>query len=108
MLRTTLGGITLFTRTHLGAMNEASNLFEEWGGEDDELCKRVSYIHPRSLFVRFDEGQFYEENRHRHLRDKYNDKFKTLARSSRQSMMEDGLRQIQYTLLEKKDLVYFV
>ncbi|VUZ48625.1 unnamed protein product, partial [Hymenolepis diminuta] len=108
MFRTTLGGVTLFTQTHLEAMNGASNSFEGWGGEDDDLRKRVSYIHQRPILVRFDEGQFYEENGDSHFRDKSDARYEMLARSNRQSMMEDGLRQVQYTLVERKNFTNFI
>ncbi|KAM3182354.1 hypothetical protein ACTXT7_012550 [Hymenolepis weldensis] len=108
MFRTTLGGVTLFTQTHLKAMNGASNSFEGWGGEDDDLRKRVSYIHQRPILVRFDEGQFYEENGDSHFRDKFDARYKMLAKSNRQSMIEDGLRQVQYTLVERKDFLNFI
>ncbi|KAM7534798.1 hypothetical protein Aperf_G00000114123 [Anoplocephala perfoliata] len=108
MYRNTLGGITLFSRAHLEAMNGASNSFKGWGGEDDDLKKRVLYIHQRPLFVRFDEGQFYEEDGDTHPRDKNEDRYKVLARSSPQSMREDGFQQVQYTLIRRIDFENFI
>ncbi|CDS41587.1 Metazoa galactosyltransferase [Echinococcus multilocularis] len=108
MYRNTLGGITLFTRAHLEAMNGASNSFEGWGGEDDDLYKRVLYIHHRPQRARFDEGQFYEENGDSHVRDKSLDRYRTLAKSSPQQMLQDGLRQTQYTLIRRRDYSSFV
>ncbi|KAM7534195.1 hypothetical protein Aperf_G00000114130 [Anoplocephala perfoliata] len=108
MYQYSLGGITLFSRAHLEAMNGASNSFKGWGGEDDDLKKRVLYIHQRPLFVRFDEGQFYEEDGDTHPRDKNEDRYKVLARSSPQSMREDGFQQVQYTLIRRIDFENFV
>lgn len=108
MYRNTLGGITLFRRDHLEAMNGASNSFEGWGGEDDDLYKRVLYVHHRPQIARFDEGQFYEENGDSHVRDKSPERHKVLANSSPQQMLRDGLRQVQYQLIQRKDYSSFV
>ena len=108
MYRNTLGGVTLFSRDHIEAMNGASNLFEGWGGEDDDLYKRVGYIHQRPQRARFDEGQFYEENGANHHRDKSAQRFDVLSKSSPQQMLLDGLRQVEYKLLERRDYSNFV
>ncbi|VDK46972.1 unnamed protein product [Taenia asiatica] len=108
MYRNTLGGITLFRREHLEAMNGASNLFEGWGGEDDDLYKRVHYIHHRPQIARFDEGQFYEENGDSHVRNKALERYETLAKSSPQQMLHDGLRQVQYQVIQREDYSSFV
>ncbi|KAL5102900.1 Beta-14-galactosyltransferase 4 [Taenia crassiceps] len=108
MHRGCLGGITLFRREHLEAMNGASNSFEGWGGEDDDLYKRVRYIHHRPQRARFDEGQFYEENGDSHVRDKSSERYRILAKSSPQQMLRDGLQQVKYQLIRRKDYSSFV
>ena len=108
MYRNTLGGVTLFTRDHIEAMNGASNLFEGWGGEDDDLYKRVGYIHQRPQRARFDEGQFYEEDGDNHVRDKSPDRYLILAKSSPEHMRLNGIRQVKYKLLKRIDFSNFV
>ncbi len=102
-----LGGVTLFNRAHLEAMNGASNDFEGWGGEDDDLYARVRYAHYWPLLARFDVGQFYEEDGANHVRDKSPVRFDQLAKSSPAYMKANGLRQTRYRLLHRTDFETF-
>ncbi|KAM3185620.1 hypothetical protein ACTXT7_005992 [Hymenolepis weldensis] len=95
---TFLGGVTMFSMDQMDRINGASNSFEGWGGEDDDLWKRVQVVGMEVLRPDKNKGQFYEGNFH-HSRDKNPNRLKLLNRLNQKSLMlSDGLRQVNYTL----------
>ncbi|VDD75892.1 unnamed protein product [Mesocestoides corti] len=108
MYDTLLGGVTLFRRPHIEAMNGASNSFEGWGGEDDDLYNRVRFIHFQPRRVPYADGLFYEEDGDSHVRHKSPRRFEILAESSPQRMELDGLRQVTYSLNRRRDYKNFI
>ena len=108
MYPTFLGGVTMFTREQLEKMNGASNSFVGWGGEDDDMWRRIHMAKMKVELAPFDKGKFYESN-HKHERNLNPERFKLLSRKNQDKiMLEDGLRQVWYTLIERRDYKTFV
>nr|CDS32784.1 beta 14 galactosyltransferase 4 [Hymenolepis microstoma] len=105
---TFLGGIVMFTREQLEKMNGASNSFLNWGGEDDDLWNRANLAKMTVYRPKPEEGIFYEFGIN-HKRVVNPDRFKLLATGNNyQRMMEDGLKQANYKLVERVDYNTFV
>ncbi|KAM7539068.1 hypothetical protein Aperf_G00000054269 [Anoplocephala perfoliata] len=103
-----LGGVTMFSMEQLEKINGASNSFEGWGGEDDDLRKRIHIAGMKIVIPPIEKGQFYEGN-FQHPRDRNPDRMKLLSRKNQESiMLVDGLLQVNYTLLARIDFKTFV
>lgn len=100
--------MTLFTREQLEKINGASNEFYGWGGEDDDLWNRVQAAGMTVVRAPISQAQFYEAN-YNHERIDIENNRKLLRRVHiRQQMHENGLKQVQYTLLKRIDYSSFV
>ena len=98
----------MFTREQLEKMNGASNSFVGWGGEDDDMWRRIHMAKMKVKLAPFDKGKFYESNS-KHGRNLNHERFKLLSRTNQEKiMLEDGLRQVRYTLAERRDYKTFV
>ena len=103
-----LGGVTMFSREQLEKMNGASNSFVGWGGEDDDMWNRVGMAKMKVELAPLQKGKFYETN-YGHERQVNPERRKLLRRENQDKiMLEDGLRQVQYSLLERKDYKTFI
>ncbi|VDO03707.1 unnamed protein product [Rodentolepis nana] len=105
---TFIGGIVMFTREQLEKMNGASNSFLNWGGEDDDLWNRVRIANMTLYRPKHEEGVYYEfDNDHKRIMNP--DRYDLLTnRNNYKSMMDDGLRQANYKLVERVDYNNFV
>lgn len=97
-----LGGVTFFTRAQINATNGASNEFEGWGGEDDDLFQRIVDAKMPPHRASLKEGRFYEEEGADHYRNVNPDRFKLLARVTRINTPTDGFRQVKYRIIERE------
>ncbi len=98
----------MFSRDQWMRINGASNMFLGWGGEDDDLWKRIHAANMSVVNVAFQRGQFYEEEG-RHARSPNPDRWKILRRpNTTQVMQTDGLKQVNYTRLKRKDFTSFI
>ncbi|KAM7541713.1 hypothetical protein Aperf_G00000005242 [Anoplocephala perfoliata] len=103
-----LGGVTMFTRDQLEQMNGASNSYLDWGGEDDDMWNRAMMAKLEVFRPPYKKGRFIEFNFH-HKRVKNPLRFKILrATNHKHIMMRDGLRQVEYKVLQRRDYKTFV
>nr|CDS31998.2 UDP Gal:betaGlcNAc beta 14 [Hymenolepis microstoma] len=105
---TYLGGVTMFSMDQLERINGASNSFEGWGGEDDDLWRRTQMAGMKVVKPDKNKGQFFEIN-YEHARDKNPRRWALLNRENQESIMwSDGLRQVNYTLRSRVNYNTFV
>ncbi|KAH8868094.1 Beta-1,4-N-acetylgalactosaminyltransferase bre-4 [Schistosoma japonicum] len=106
------GGVVTFTRKQFQKINGFSNLYEGWGGEDDDLFMRVEQSGYKLNRSSLEIGRYYaiqheidnlnEINPHRHkLLETAEKRFKT-----------DGLNSVKYKVTQSKSmyggLVYWI
>ncbi|KAL7056285.1 hypothetical protein AAHC03_020601 [Spirometra sp. Aus1] len=103
-----LGGVTAFRWEHLEAINGASNTFYGWGGEDDDLFKRLQLTRQPIDRASAEQGVFFEFNR-RHPR-KLNQGRTQLLEDDKViwRMRNDGIAQTAYRLVKREDYSHFV
>ncbi|BHF79296.1 hypothetical protein SprV_0602241600 [Sparganum proliferum] len=103
-----LGGVTAFRWEHLEAIDGASNIFYGWGGEDDDLFKRLQLKSQPIDRASAAQGVFFEFNR-RHPR-KLNQDRKQLLEPDKViwRMRNDGLAETSYRLVKREDYSHFV
>ncbi|VDD75755.1 unnamed protein product [Mesocestoides corti] len=103
-----LGGVTMFSREQLERMNGASNSFEGWGGEDDDMSMRVRMSKMSAVLAPVSVGEFYEASLE-HTRNLNPQRMNLLTRPDQfKIMLTDGLRQTNYTCLQRIDYKSFV
>ncbi|XP_065656640.1 beta-1,4-N-acetylgalactosaminyltransferase bre-4 [Hydra vulgaris] len=107
---TIFGGVAAFTKEHFVSINGMSNLFWGWGGEDDDLYRRIvtmgykltrpSLLTGRYTMVKFNHFQSSQADPNR----------MNLLKNSDERMTVDGLNTLKYTLKEvdQQPLVTFV
>ncbi|CAH8642192.1 unnamed protein product [Heterobilharzia americana] len=87
------GGVVAFTREQFRKVNGFSNLYEGWGGEDDDLLIRVEKSGYKISRVRAEIGRYYSLS---HEVDKFNEmnpnRFDLLKNAS-QRLESDGLNR---------------
>ncbi|VDO00124.1 unnamed protein product [Rodentolepis nana] len=103
-----LGGVTMFSMDQLERINGASNSFVGWGGEDDDLWRRVKMAGLEVVEADKNKGHFYEGN-YWHSRELNPNRLALLKRENQESIMRnDGLRQVNYTLISRVNYKTFV
>lgn len=107
---TYVGGVISFTHLQFKAINGFSNMYFGWGGEDDDLRKRISHAGYELHRVPFEIGR-YDALFHAH--DKKNpvnpDRYDLLKAPERR-MNTEGLNSLHYKLLtiEKRPLYTWI
>ncbi|CAH8642160.1 unnamed protein product [Heterobilharzia americana] len=98
------GGVVAFTREQFRKVNGFSNLYEGWGGEDDDLLIRVEKSGYKISRVRAEIGRYYSLS---HEVDKFNEmnpnRFDLLKNAS-QRLESDGLNRVKYTVVNSKSV----
>ncbi|BHF79348.1 hypothetical protein SprV_0702246800 [Sparganum proliferum] len=111
-LRATLssadGAATAFRWEHLETLNGASNIFYGWGGEDDDMLRRLRLKHLPIDRAPDAKGVFFEFNRN-HSRERIAGRGQLIEFDKVMwRMQHDGIAQISYRLLKRKHYEYFV
>ena len=102
LLYTTLfGGAGSFTREHFEDINGFSNVFWGWGGEDDDLYKRITRKGYKLTRPSMEIGR-YTMLTHLKSEDKDPERFDKL-RTSEQRMADDGINSLKYNLLKVEE-----
>ncbi|KAM7541837.1 hypothetical protein Aperf_G00000003285 [Anoplocephala perfoliata] len=103
-----LGGVTMFTREHLELMNGASNSYIGWGGEDDDMWNRALMAKLRVFRPPYEKGRFIEFNYYHRRAINPLHQQNIHARNHTDIMLQDGLRQVEYKVLERVNYKTFV
>ncbi|CAH8672406.1 unnamed protein product [Schistosoma bovis] len=98
------GGVVTFTRDQYLKINGFSNLYEGWGGEDDDLLLRVEQSGYNLSRINLLIGRYYAMS---HKTDELNeenpDRFKLLNTSERR-FKSDGLNSLKYNVTQSKSM----
>lgn len=94
------GGIVSFSHTDFYKINGFSNNFWGWGGEDDELFKRVRYVFkmPNGIANKTCRTRSLDHENSRRITSDYNNNNKLLSAWSPQYMNKDGLSSLTYNV----------
>ena len=96
------GGVSVLSETHFRLVNGFSNLYYGWGGEDDDMFRRIS---AKGLNVTRYQPQYARYRMISHTRDKDNEdnpfRF-SLLETAEDRMDLDGLSSLNYTVLAVK------
>jgi len=110
LYETLFGGVSAFLTEHFKKINGFSNLFFGWGGEDDDLYKRIIAKGYKLSRPSMEHGRYkmLKEN-HFQSSDKNPNRVKLLE-SSVERMPTDGLSSLKYELsaIDELPLVTFV
>ncbi|KAL7056284.1 hypothetical protein AAHC03_020600 [Spirometra sp. Aus1] len=103
-----LGAATAFRWEHLETINGASNIFYGWGGEDDDMLRRLRLKHLPIDRASDAEGVFFEFNRN-HSRERAAGRGQLIELDKVMwRMQNDGIAQISYRLVNRMHYEYFV
>ncbi|KAL7056450.1 hypothetical protein AAHC03_020595 [Spirometra sp. Aus1] len=103
-----LGAATAFRWEHLEIINGASNIFYGWGGEDDDMLRRLRLKQLPIDRASDAEGVFFEFNRN-HSRERAAGRGQLIELDKVMwRMQHDGIAQITYRLVNRKHYEYFV
>jgi len=107
---TIFGGVGAFTRKHFEEINGMSNLFWGWGGEDDDLYKRITSVGLKLTRPSMLLGRYTMIKRHHFQSSKADPNRMNLLRNSKERMSVDGLNTLKYHLKEvlEDELVTYV
>ncbi|CAH8567349.1 unnamed protein product [Schistosoma turkestanicum] len=98
------GGVVTFTRDQYFKINGFSNVFEGWGGEDDDLLVRVEQSGYNLARIDVQIGRYYALG---HSEDKLNernpDRFQ-LLKTSGSRFKSDGLNSLKYNVNQSKSM----
>ncbi|CAH8666575.1 unnamed protein product [Schistosoma margrebowiei] len=98
------GGVVTFTRDQYFKINGFSNLYEGWGGEDDDLLLRVEQSGYNLSRINLLIGRYYAMS---HKTDELNEinpnRFKLLETSERR-FKSDGLNSLKYNVTQSKSM----
>ncbi|CAH8872897.1 unnamed protein product [Trichobilharzia szidati] len=104
LYRDFFGGVVGFTRQQFLEINGFSNLYEGWGGEDDDLLTRVSQTKNGVFRIGPDIGRYYTLS---HATDKLNevnpDRF-TLLKHASTRIKSDGLNTLNYSVISSQTM----
>lgn len=115
---TFLGGITAFSKNHLIKIDGFPNIFWGWGGEDDEVYRRLKYKKIGIKKLPYIEGGFIDQE-NMNLEEKLdflrkNTKLKCTVKKELLNILNKnrkkclkwwGLRNVNYTILDE-DILY--
>lgn len=97
---TIFGGVGAFTKKHFEEINGMSNLFWGWGGEDDDLYKRISSVGLKLTRPSMLLGRYTMIRRAHFQSSKADPNRMNLLRNSDDRMTVDGLNTLKYDLKE--------
>nr|CAH8872548.1 unnamed protein product [Trichobilharzia regenti]CAH8872550.1 unnamed protein product [Trichobilharzia regenti]CAH8872552.1 unnamed protein product [Trichobilharzia regenti] len=104
LYRDFFGGVVAFTREQFLEINGFSNLYEGWGGEDDDLLTRVSQSKYGVFRISTDIGRYYTLS---HATDKLNevnpDRYALLKNASARIKI-DGLNTLDYSVISSQTM----
>ncbi|XP_052810590.1 uncharacterized protein LOC128238574 isoform X1 [Mya arenaria] len=93
------GGVTALSREHFRLVNGFSNLYFGWGGEDDDMYRRVLLA---GLTVTRYTPSVARYKMLVHAKDKENDDRFNILKSVRARRLVDGLSSLKYRVLERE------
>merc|ERR1712072_435839 len=104
------GGVGAFLREHFENVNGMSNLFWGWGGEDDDLYKRIVKKGYKLTRPSIKVGRYTMIKVKHHRSHGANPNRMNLLRDSQSRMVKDGLNGLKYRLekIVEEPLVTFV
>ncbi|CAL8106903.1 unnamed protein product [Calicophoron daubneyi] len=94
-----LGGVTALKRREILRVNGYSNIFTGWGGEDDDFRERMRLRHIRVMENPNNLGRYYVLDHDSDQKCNTNRRAYLGTKDVARRMREDGLRQVQYTLV---------
>lgn len=97
--RTYFGGVCAFKKEHFEAINGFSNLYFDWGGEDDDLHERIKYSHLRVTHLSPENGRYKMLG---HEQAKQNPDKILLFKSMKQRQHSDGLNSLKYNVIHQQ------
>lgn len=97
------GGVTGFTKEHYIKINGFSNMYFGWGGEDDDLRRRVIKSGLKVSRYPLEIGRYFMA---KHKKDKPNPQRFNLLRNSNKRIGDDGITTLKYDVksIEKNTL----
>ncbi|XP_038142694.1 beta-1,4-galactosyltransferase 1-like isoform X2 [Cyprinodon tularosa] len=107
---TYFGGVSSLSKQQFLKINGCPNTYWGWGGEDDDIYRRVVY---RGMSISRPDGVTGKYKMVRHQRDKHNEpnpKNPDKLAKTKQTMDKDGLNSLSYTVKEilKRQLFTFI
>ena len=109
-LNKSFGGVSMMEIGFFRKVNGFSNLYFGWGGEDDDLRKRIQAYDQRNVLeLRSKHNEINwvmigQETNKTAEKNEVNNKRYELLETAEQRMYEDGLKNLQYEIVEKKPL----
>ncbi|GFR87206.1 beta-1,4-galactosyltransferase 1 [Elysia marginata] len=91
-----VGGVLMFRTEHFQQVNGYSNMYWGWGGEDDDMYRRIRH---QRLRVHRPPSNVARYKMVKHDKRKYADTRRELMRTAARRSKTDGLNNIQYDLL---------
>ncbi|XP_014837154.1 beta-1,4-galactosyltransferase 1-like [Poecilia latipinna] len=105
--KTYFGGVSSLSKQQFSKINGCPNTYWGWGGEDDDIYRRVIY---HGMSISRPDGVTGKYRMIRHQRDKHNEpnpKNPGKLSRTRETMDKDGLNSLSYTVKEiSKDLLF--
>ncbi|XP_047205438.1 beta-1,4-galactosyltransferase 1-like [Girardinichthys multiradiatus] len=105
--QTYFGGVSSMSKQQFLKINGCPNTYWGWGGEDDDIYRRIIY---RGMSISRPDGMTGKYKMVRHERDKHNEpnpKNPDKLHKTKETMDKDGLNSLNYTVKEiVKDILF--
>eukprot|EP00092_Neocalanus_flemingeri_P070776 GFUD01086903.1.p1 GENE.GFUD01086903.1~~GFUD01086903.1.p1 ORF type:complete len:493 (+),score=97.72 GFUD01086903.1:144-1622(+) len=93
------GGVSALSKEHFKLVNGFSNQFWGWGGEDDDMSKRIHYHKLRITRYKPEVARY---TMLKHKQEKVNKERARVLRTSHRRYKTDGLNSLKYQVLAKE------
>ena len=97
------GGAGSFTREHFEDINGFSNVYWGWGGEDDDLYRRIRKQGYKLTRPSMDIGRYTTLKEYHFRSDGKNPERRQKLRTSKERMAHDGINSLKYNLLNVEE-----
>ena len=97
--KTIFGGVAAISTGHFKQLNGFSNLFWGWGGEDDDMSRRI--IYNKLKIIRY-KPEIARYTMIKHKQQPVNKARVGILRTSKKRYKSDGLNSLRYKLVDKQ------